>query len=316
MITVMGATGQTGGATARRLLEAGEHVRALGRSADRLSALGDAGAEPLRVDAGDAAALTEAFRGADAAYVLLPIEPEVPDWHAHMARLGEAITTAVRDSGVPYVVAVSAVGADLPSGTGFLTGLYAQEQRLATLTDVAHVLALRPGAYFEIAYGWLPVIAEEGVMADSVAPDAPLPMIATRDVGDAAAAALRSRDWTGLAVRELLGPRDLTYAEIARMIGEAVGRPDLPYVQIPEDDLRAGLQAAGWSADTARLQVEMNRAFSDGTLADSAHRSPESTTPTRFEDFAAELAPALAAMTSDASGKVGADDDATGKDAR
>ena len=297
MITVMGSTGQTGGATALRLLEAGEHVRALGRSADRLAALRDAGAEPFPVDASDASALTEAFRGADAAYVLLPFAPEVPDEHAHMAQLGEAIVTAVRAAGVPHVVAVSAVGADLPSGTGFLTGLHAQEQRLQTLTDVAHVLALRPGWYFENAYGWLPVIAEEGVIADSVAPDAPLPMIATRDVGAAAAAALRSRDWTGFAVRELLGPRDLTYAQLARMIGAAIGRPDLAYVQLPEDDLRAALAAAGWSPDATRLQVEMNRVFSDGSVAARATRTAGSTTPTRFEDFAAaDLAPAFAAL--------------------
>ena len=297
MITVMGATGQTGGATAHRLLEAGEHVRALGRSADRLAALRDAGAEPFSVDASDASALTEAFRGADAAYVLLPDSPEAPDWHAHMAQLGEAIVTAVRAAGVPYVVAVSAVGADLRGGTGFLTGLHAQEQRLQTLTDVAHVLAFRAGFYFENAYGWLPVIAEQGVMADSVAPDAPLPMVATRDVGAAAAAALRSRDWTGFAVRELLGPRDLTYAEVARMIGAAIGRPDLPYVQIPEDDLRAALEAAGFSPDAARLQVEMNRVFSDGSVAARATRTAASTTPTRFEDYAvADLAPAFAAL--------------------
>jgi uncharacterized protein YbjT (DUF2867 family) len=297
MITVMGATGQTGGATARRLLEAGEHVRALGRSADRLDALRDAGADPFPVDASDATALTEAFRGANAAYLLLPFAPEAPDGHAHMAQLGEAIITAVRAAGVPHVVAVSAVGTDLPTGTGFLLGLHAQEQRLQTLTEVAHVLALRPGWYFENAYGWLPVIAEQGVIADSVAPDALLPMVATGDVGAAAAAALRSRDWTGFAVRELLGPRDLTYAEVARMVGAAIGRPDLAYVQIPEDDLRAGLEAAGWSPDATRLQVEMNRAFSDGSVAARATRTAASTTPTRFEDFAAaDLAPAFAAL--------------------
>ena len=297
MITVMGSTGPTGGATALRLLEAGEHVRALGRSADRLAALRDAGAEPFPVDASDASALTEAFRGADAAYVLLPFAPELPDGYAHMAQLGEAIVTAVRAAGVPHVVAVSAVGADLPSGTGFLTSLHAQEQRLQTLTDVAHVLAFRPGSYFENAYGWLPVIAEQGVVADSVAPDAPLPMVATRDVGAAAAAALRLRDWTGFAVRELLGPRDLTYDQLARMIGAAIGRPDLAYVQLPEDDLRAALEAAGWSPDATRLQVEMNRVFNDGSVAARATRTAASTTPTRFEDFAAtDLAPAFAAL--------------------
>ena len=292
MITVMGATGQTGGATARALLDAGEEVRALGRSADRLAELAGRGAEARAGDAADPGYLTDAFRGADAVYVLLPIAPEAPDWHAHQARLGKAIVTAVRDSGVPYVVAVSCVGADLAGGTGFLTGLHAQEERLRTVTDVAHVLVLRPGAYFENAYGWLPVIAEQGVMADSVAPGTPLPMVATTDVGAAAAAALRVRDWTGFAVRELLGPRDLTYADVARLIGSAIGRPDLRYVQIPEHDLVAALVAAGWSADAARLQVEMNRAFSDGRVASRQGRSPDTTTPTRFEEFAAGLAAA------------------------
>jgi uncharacterized protein YbjT (DUF2867 family) len=295
MFTVMGATGQTGGATARALLAAGEEVRALGRSADGLAELAAAGAETRAGNAGDPSFLADAFRGADAVYVLLPIALDVPDWHAHHARLGGAIVTAVRDAGAPYVVAISAVGADVPTGTGFLTGLHALEERLHSLTDVAHVLALRPGAYFENAYGWLPVIAEQGVMADSVAPDAALPMVATRDVGAAAAAALQTRDWTGFAVRELLGPRDLTYAEVAALIGAAIGRPGLAYVQIPEDDMRAALQAAGWSADSARLQVEMNRAFSEGRVAPQSERTPATTTPTRFEDFAVELTAAYQA---------------------
>jgi uncharacterized protein YbjT (DUF2867 family) len=261
MITVMGATGQTGGATARRLLEAGEHVRALGRSPDGLAALRDAGAEALPVDAGDAAALTEAFRGADAAYVLLPISPEVPDWHAHMARLGEAIVTAVRAAGVPYVVAVSSVGADLPSGTGFLTGLYAQEERLRTLTDVAHALALRPGAYFENAYGWLPVVAEQGVMADSVEPDAPLPMVATRDVGAAAAAGLVDRDIPpGTYV--LTGPRAISYAEIATELGAE-------YVDVAPEAVRAGIIESGLPVLVAEFLVRLFAELRAGAMSET-----------------------------------------------
>ena len=44
MITVMGATGNTGGQITERLLDAGERVRAVGRSASRLAALERAGA--------------------------------------------------------------------------------------------------------------------------------------------------------------------------------------------------------------------------------------------------------------------------------
>jgi hypothetical protein len=102
----------------------------------------------------------------------------------------------------------------------------------------------------------------------------------------------------GFAVRDLLGPCDLTYAQVTGAIGAAVGRPDLAYVQVPEDELRSVLVAAGWSPDAMRLQLEMNRAFSDGSVAACASRTAESTTPTRFEDFAAaELAPAFAAIT-------------------
>jgi hypothetical protein len=51
---------------------------------------------------------------------------------------------------------------------------------------------------------------QEGINSDSVQADLPIPMVATRDIADAAATALKSRDWNGVVVRELLGPRDLS----------------------------------------------------------------------------------------------------------
>jgi uncharacterized protein YbjT (DUF2867 family) len=129
-------------------------------------------------------------------------------------------------------------------------------------------------------------------MADSVAPDVPLPMVASRDVAAVAAAALVARDWHGVVVREVLGPRDLTHAEAAAIIGRRIGRPDLAYVQVPYDDMEAVLTGAGFSPDTARHQVEMTRAFNDGRVAARGHRTPADAAATRFEDFAAELAAA------------------------
>ena len=240
MITVMGATGQTGGATARRLLDAGEHVRALGRSADRLAALRTPG--PSR--SGRRQRPLGAHRGVPRCRRRLraaAVAPEVPDLHAHHGPLGRgdrhrrAVAPACRTS---WRSAPSAP--TCPAARGSSTR--ACTPRRSVRRPHRRPTCCPPaGLVLRERHGWLPVIAEQGVMADSVAPDAPLPMVATRDVGAAAAAALRSRDWTGFAVRELLGPRDLTHAEVARMIGAAVGRPDLAYVQIPEDDLRAAL---------------------------------------------------------------------------
>ncbi|OLT21585.1 FMN-dependent NADH-azoreductase [Pseudonocardia sp. CNS-139] len=295
MITVMGATGHVGRQITLRLLAAGEHVRAIGRNPAALAELAEAGAEIHVGDAADSAFLTAAFRGADAVHTLLPYNPATPDFRAAQARLGEAIVTAVRDSGVRKVVALSSLGADLPSGTGFIAAsLHAQEERLRTLTGV-DLLLLRPTLFLESIVAGLPFVDAMGVYADAVDPDAPVPMIATRDVAAAAADALRARDWTGVEARELLGPCDLTYPEATRILGAAIGKPDLQYVRLPDADMAGALVEAGFSPDTAALHVEMGRALSDGIIVPRGGRTSANTTPTRFEDVVAELLPATEA---------------------
>ena len=294
MITVMGATGHTGSKIAAALLAAGQPVRALGRSPYKLAALHRAGAEVLTGDVADAAFLARAFQGADAVYTLLPTDRRSPDYLARQDQEGEAVVQAIRASGVRSVVALSALGAELRDGTGLIASLHAQEERLRRLADT-HVLLLRPVSFFENCYDWLGLIQEQGITADSVAPDLAVPMVASRDVAAAAAQALQARDWTGIVVRELLGPRDLTYAEATRLLGERIGRPDLTYVQLAEADMVAALVQAGMSASFADLYVAMTRAFNEGRVKPRAGRTPANTTPTRFEDFADEFAHAYRA---------------------
>ncbi len=288
MITVMGATGHTGKKITEALLKAGEKVRALGRSESKLAELKRSGAEVLTGDATDAAFLAKAFRGADAVYTLLPTDPTSPDYRAEQDQQGEAIVKAIRESGVRYVVALSSLGADLSEGTGVIAGLHAQEERLKRLAGV-NVLLLRPVSFFENFYGTLPLIKYEGINADSVASDIPVPMIATRDIADVAARALKARDWKGVVVRELLGQRDLSYSEATRILGERIGKPDLKYVQFSYADEARALVQTGLSESFAHLYVEMTRAFNEGTVK-PRERTSENTTPTRFEDFASEFA--------------------------
>ncbi len=293
MISVMGATGHVGGEIARRLVKAGQQVRVLGRSRETLGAI--QGAEAHAGDAADASYLAGAFRGADAVFTLLPPDLHSADYRGLQDRQGEAIVRALRDAGVRNVVFLSSIGGEQPSGTGPIAGLHAQEERLRALPDT-NVLALRPGFFFENFYASLPVVKHQGVVGDAVAPDVALPMIATRDIAAAASEALLTRDFRGFVVRELLGPRDLTHAEATRIIGGAIGRPDLPYVQLPYDDMVGALVGAGLSPNVSSLYVEMSRAFNEGRVRSVAGRNPSNTTPTRFEDFAVELAQAYRAM--------------------
>ena len=293
MITVMGATGHTGRKVTAMLLQSGEQVRALGRSDAKLAELKRAGAEVLAGDAADAAFLTSAFRGADAVFTLLPPDLQAGDYRAAQHRVSTTITTAIRDSGVRTVVALSSLGAELPDGTGPIATLHDFEQRLRQLEHV-DVLVLRPGYFFENFEESLDLIKHQGIHANAVDPDVPVPMIATRDIATVAAEALRTRNWHGTVVRELMGPRDLTFAEVTRILAARLDKPDLPYVRMTYEDLTTTFVQMGFSPDVARTYVDLVRALSDGTVASVEGRTSANTTPTRFETFAEELAEAFA----------------------
>lgn len=283
MITVLGATGHTGSRVTARLRAEGEEVRAVGRSAERLAALD--GAQAWVGDATDTAFLTEALHGADAAYLMMPLDLAAPGYVEQQTRLGESIVAAIRASGLNRVVALSSLGAEVPTGTGFLTTLYDQEQRLRALPGV-DVLLLRPGLFFESFLPSLDAIRAHGMHVDSIDPAVALPMVATRDIGDAAAHALLAFDWTGVEVREVLGPRDLTLPEATRLFGEGIGMPDLPYVRLPDAEMAGLLREVGLPGDLADLHVAMNRAFNEKTVAS---RTPSPRTPTTLQEWAEDL---------------------------
>jgi uncharacterized protein YbjT (DUF2867 family) len=291
MIVVMGASGNTGKVAAEALLSRGEKVRVVGRDAKKLQPFASRGAEVAAGDAADPGFLARALAGAGAAFTLVPPDARAPDFRAHQDRIGEATVQALRQAGVKRVVFLSSVGADLPSGTGPIAGLHAQEERLRGLG--VDVLSLRAGYFFENLYASVPLIQQQGINGSAIAPDVKISMIATRDIGAVAAAALAAKDFSGFQVRNLLGPRDYTMVEVTRILGARIGKPDLAYVQFPYEAFGAALEQTGLSKDLARLYVEMSRAFNDGIVKPVGGRTPASTTPTTFESFASELARAF-----------------------
>lgn len=294
-ITVMGATGRTGRRIAEQLLKRGTRIRALGRAAEKLAPLKALGAEVMAGDATDSDYLTLAFHGVDAIYTLLPYEVHRPDYHATQDRQGQAIATAIRASGARRVVFLSSLGAEQSSGTGMILSLHAQEQRLQGI-DGLDALILRPGSFFENFHGAMALIKNHGLHCDAVRADLALPMIGAQDIADAAVAALLDRDWHGHLIRELLGPRDLSYAEATRLIGQRIGQPGLAYVQVSYDEMAQGLKGSGFSDDVAHLYAEIAKGINEGLIRSLAGRCRATTTPTSFEDFTAEIGGSSDAM--------------------
>lgn len=292
IITVLGASGHTGRALVPRLLAAGCRVRAVGRSAERLADARRLGADLALGDLADHSFLTDTFAGSDAAYVLLPTDRQAEDYDARQAREGASIAAALAAARVPRVVALSSLGTHVPEGTGLILGLRAQEARLRGIAGT-DLLLLRPASFFENFLDTLDVVRAHGVVVDHAHPDLPLPMVAADDIAAVAADALLHGGWQGVAVRELLGPRDLSWTEATRLLGQALGQPALAYVPLPADELIAAMTSGGLSLPFARRYVEMVDAFNRGVVQpEGGRRSPAMTTPTRFEDVVDRFAAA------------------------
>ncbi len=287
MYVVLGASGNTGHVVANQLLDAGKKVRVVGRNAGHLQPFAAKGAEIFTADATDAGTLTKAFDRAESAYVMIPPNTASPDPQVYSNRVSDAIAAAVQHAGTKNVVALSSVGADKASGTGPVVGLHNLEQKLNQIQG-ANVLHLRAAYFMENTLPQANAIRQMGSAVGPLRPDLKLPMIAARDIGAAAAHALLHAEFSGKQTRELLGQRDLDYTEVARIIGQAIGKPDLKYVQAPDDQFRAVLVHMGMSEQFARLLLEMTSALNSGYMHALEPRTAQNTTPTSFETFVGE----------------------------
>lgn len=292
MHVVLGASGNTGHIVANNLLARGEKVRVVGRNSAHLQPLLSKGADPFIADVSDASALVKAFQGADSAYVMIPPNITSKDPLGYSSRVSDAIAAAVHKAGTKNVVVLSSIGAELPSGTGPIIGLHNLEQKLNQINS-ANILYLRCAYFMENTLPQANAIRQMGNAAGPLRPDLKIPMIATRDIGSVAADALLHPTVRGKRTRELLGQRDLSYNEVTSSIGKAIGKPDLKYVQINDDQFRAVLVQTGMSEPIANLLVEMVQALNSGKAHAHESRTSQNTTPTSYETFAAEvLAPA------------------------
>jgi uncharacterized protein YbjT (DUF2867 family) len=286
MIAVMGASGNVGRRVTDALLRAQEEVRVLEHRRG-LEEFGRRGAEVVNGDARSAGDLERLFRDARAALVLLPENLADSAFVANRSEMSRAIVEALREARVGHIVALSTTAAGRADAAGPPAGLYELERRLAEL-EAANVLVLQSAFYMDNLLANLPLIRAQQVNGSAIAGDLKIPMIATRDVAREAAERLRRRDFTGHSVKRLLGPEDVSMREATSAIGTRLGLPDLPYVEFPPEGVKGALMGAGMSEEVAALMVEMQLAINAGRAFDGVRRTPESTTPTRLDDFLRE----------------------------
>jgi len=293
MYAIMGATGNVGNAVARILLSRGLQVIAIGRDRARLDSLTRLGARPAVGDIADGKFLASALAGAAGVFAMMPPQYGDPAPLQTYAQLGEATAWALARSGIKRIVHLSSIGAHLSAGTGPIVALHDQEARLDQLLDV-DLLHLRPGYFFENHFNAIGSILTHGAYCDMLPADVAFPMQSTRDI-----AAVVARVLTDPAVRRgarvlhLHGPRHYTMAQVATILGRAIGKPTLPYVQVEAAVVKAGMIQHGLSPAMAALFEDMCTAMPRPAFAAEMLAGPVEVSPTALEDWAPAFGEAL-----------------------
>lgn len=287
-IAITTPTGHIGKAVADILLDYGNEfqVKLLGRRPEKLQSFVERGASVAAGSLDDADYLVEATEDADALFWVTPPGYGSDNVRAFQNRLGKAAATAIRANDIPRVVNLSSIGAQFSSGVGPIGGLHDIENQIDDSTS--NVTHLRPGFFFENLLWQLDSIVQEGRISLPLSGSRSYPMIATRNIALEAAERLADPAWTGHYIRELHGPAEMCFDEVAGILSEVLER-EIVYVKCGRQEARQNMLDNALSENAADLLLEMYDAVETGKLRPMQRRTVESTTPTTLHEFVYEV---------------------------
>jgi uncharacterized protein YbjT (DUF2867 family) len=286
MYVITGASGNIGKILVSELLSKGKKVRAIARNAEKLQPLAEKGAEIVLGNLHDLSFLMKAFKGATAVFCMVPPNYKAEDFRNSQKEVANNLFEAVKSNKVKNVVLLSSIGAHLRNGAGVVDGLGYLEQIFSELKDV-NVVNLRPSYFMENLMGQIGTIKHMGIAGSPINGDLKMPMVATKDIAQVAFKLLNDLNFKGHTIQYVIGPRDISYNEIAPILGKAIGKPDLKYVQFSYEDAKKGMVESGFvSAGIADLFNELAASMNNGTALSAHTRAPENSTPTDVTEFA------------------------------
>jgi uncharacterized protein YbjT (DUF2867 family) len=287
-ITITGSLGNIGRPLTQQLREAGHTVTVISSQAAKKAEITALGAIPAIGLISDVAFLSQAFSGADAVFIMIPPNFAATDYRAYTATSGNNYRQAIRNAGVRQVVLLSSMGAHLAEGTGPISGLHEVEKLFGQLDDVA-VTILRPGFFYTNFFGNRDMIRHMNILGSNNAADQNLMLVHPSDIAAAAAVALQE-DRKGKSVQYVVSDEQPN-AAIARTLGTAIGKPDLPWVEFTDEDAMKGMLQAGLPEPIAAMYTEMGGAVRKGLLwEDYLPERQGWKGSVSLEDFATEFA--------------------------
>lgn len=291
-ITLTGSLGNISKPLAEILISAGHEATIISSSENKRTAIAALGAKAAIGSVNDIEFLTGAFKGADVVYTMVPPNFAATDYRLYIREIGKNYAAAIRAAKITRVVNLSSIGADLSEGTGPITGLHDVENILNQLDGVS-VVHLRAAFFYHNFLGNIDMIRHMHILGSNYGEQTSLYMVHPKDIAEAAAEEIQ-RSFTGKSIRYVASDHHKA-GEVASILGAAIGKPDLKWVEFTDEQALGGMLQGGLPEEIAKRYVEMGSAARTGKLWEHFIHHKPVLSKRKLEDFASEFAAAFSA---------------------
>ena len=289
-IILTGSLGNISKPLAIELVSKGHDVTVISSNKTKQEEIESLGASAAIGSLDDAAFLTPVFIGADAVYSMIPPNNYFDhqlDLAAYYKKLADSYAESITRSGVKRLVHLSSIGAHLSSGNGILSSTYVVEEILGHLKDV-DVTFMRPTSFYYNLAGYIHGIKNGGAIYANYGTESVVPWVSPIDIAAAVAEELTGS--TGIKIR-YVASEELNGPDTARILGAAIGKPELQWQLISDKQALDGLVAIGMNPSIAAGLVEMYGALQSGLLAaDYRKNRPAQMGKVKLSDYAKDFA--------------------------
>jgi uncharacterized protein YbjT (DUF2867 family) len=286
-IVLTGSLGHISKPLTIALVQQGQSVTVVSSDTKRQTAIASLGAKAAIGNLTDVDFLTNIFKGADAVYCMTPPDFSAPDQLAWYDQVARSFAAAIQAAGVKRAVYLSSYGAHLAGGTGYITGSHRAENILDALPGV-FVTHIRPTFFYYNMFAFIGMIKKAGFIGAVYGGDDKLAMVSPRDIAVAIAEEILHTH--GQSQIRYVTSDDRSCNEVARVLGKAIGKPDLQWNVLPPDDVLKSLLANGVSRSAAENLVELGMAVHSGRLREEFEKHRPAFGKVRLEEFAQEFA--------------------------
>jgi len=290
-IVVTGSLGHISRPLTTELLQKKHSVTVISSNAERIKDIEALGAKAAIGSMKDVDFLTATFKGADIVYVM---EANGPNWLfdpgdvlVSITSIGYNYKQAIQQAGVKKVVHLSSIGAHTNKGNGILAVHYQVENLLSQLPADVSIKFMRPVGFYYNLLAFIPTIKTQSTIVSNYGGNDKEPWVEPLDIAHVIAEEME-KPFEGREIRYIASD-EVSPNEAAKILGEAIGKPDLKWQVIPDEQLLNGMLASGMNPQVARGFVEMNAARRGGVLYEDYNRNRPALESTRMKDFAKEF---------------------------